>query len=217
MPEVESESVSTAVRSLRFTFAVAILFGAAAISEAHEIGTTQVTVHLHVASLEKGGTYSIDVVTDADALLEKLETMANRPGPKPAAIEFATRLAALEDTFRDRVTINFDGVIVRPTIDFHGGAPERRSVPVGGHGPAQRRRATGRSRFVWDYSWTFADGQGCGERYARSVRRLRLIPTDQRERCRDDEKLTSFDPHVEGGTVWRTSKTIWSRPFSPAE
>lgn len=135
---------------------VVVLTAAAATAEAHEIGTTQVMVHFHVASPGGSGTYNIDVVTDADALLEKLETIADRPGPKPAPRDFPSRLAALEDIFRDRVAINFDGVTVRPTIDFTVArssddlSPSVATVRLTGDVPA------GAARFAWTYSWTFA-------------------------------------------------------------
>ena len=130
--------------------------GAAAPSEAHEIGTTQVTVHLDVASLTGGGTYSIDIVTDADALLEKLETMADRPGPKPAAGDLRSRLVALEDIFRERLAVAFDGAVVHPTIDFRVApssddlSPSTATIRLTGEVPP------GAARFGWNYSWTFA-------------------------------------------------------------
>jgi hypothetical protein len=133
-----------------------LLSGGAVPSEAHEIGTTQVTVHLHVASLGGGGTYRIDIMTDADALLEKLETMADRPGPKPAAGDFPTRFAALDDIFRQRVAVAFDGAVVPPAIDFRVAPPSDDLSP-----PTATIRLTGDvppgvARFVWTYSWTFA-------------------------------------------------------------
>ena len=142
-----------------------LLSGGAAPSEAHEIGTTQVAVHL-----TESRTYRIDIVTDADALLEKLETIAGRPGPKPSAGDFATRLAALEDVFRERVAVAFDGAVVHPTIDFTIAPPSddvsssTATIRLMGEVPR------GVTRFVWNYSWTFAsyalrisgpdDGQG---------------------------------------------------------
>ena len=74
---------------------------ATALVEAHEIGTTQVTVHVDAADAASptGRAYSVIVVTDADALVEKLEAMADRPASEPGGANIAARLATLEETF----------------------------------------------------------------------------------------------------------------------
>ena len=73
---------------------------------AHEIGTTRVSVLFH-----EGRTYDIEIVTDAAALVEKLEALAGRSLPADAS---PARLQALltdfDETFRQRVKIAFDGV-----------------------------------------------------------------------------------------------------------
>lgn len=153
---VVTHAAARAVVWLVLTVGVVLLLGGTAPSEAHEIGTTQVTVHLHVVSLGEGGTYSIDVVTDADALLEKLETMADGPGPKPAARDFPARLAALEDTFRQRFAVTFDDALVHPTIDFSVASPKDDLSPSTATIRLTGDVPPGVSRFAWNYSWTFA-------------------------------------------------------------
>jgi uncharacterized membrane protein len=129
-------------------------------TEAHEIGTTKVTVHLQVASPSSGGTYRIDIETDADALLEKLEAIAGRPATRAAreltAREFTARLAALESTFRERVAVAFEGAESRPAVTFDVTPPasdleaSAATIRLTGSVPP------GHARFVWRYAWTFA-------------------------------------------------------------
>src|SRR5436190_7837468 len=70
---------------------------------AHEIGTTRVSVLL------EGGTYNIEIVTDAAALVEKLEVTS---GGSAAVAARPDRLQALlfsfDETFRKRVRVSFD-------------------------------------------------------------------------------------------------------------
>src|SRR6187399_2464753 len=75
-------------------FQAAILFSTA-LMQAHEIGTSRVSV------LFPGDrTYEIVVVTDADALAEKL----------------GAPVTASEEKFRQRVKIEFDGIAVHPSL-----------------------------------------------------------------------------------------------------
>ncbi len=135
---------------------VLILVSTAATSEAHEIGTTQVTVHFDISKPGGGRTYDIEVVTDADALLEKLETIADRPGPRPGVRELPARLAALEDVFRDRVAITFDGAIAHPTINFTVAPPSNDLTPTVATIRLTGDVPAGAAHLVWKYSWTFA-------------------------------------------------------------
>ena len=193
---VTAHAAARAVGWLVQAVGVVLLSGGAAPSEAHEIGTTQVTVHLHVARLGGGGTYSIDVVTDADALLEKLETTADRPGMKPAARDFLTRLAALEDLFRERVAVAFDGAVVHPTIDFRVGPPSDDLSPSTATIRLTGDVPPGVSRFVWNYSWTFAS-------YA-----LRIAGRDDAQTTTEWlEGGQSSTPYIIGVTTPRVSRT----------
>jgi HupE / UreJ protein len=119
---------------------------------AHEIGTTRVSVVFH-----EGRTYEIEVVTDAQSLVEKLEAASGR---SPEAESNPDRLQALltesTDTFRRRVKIAFDGAPASPAIAFVVSAPAE-----AGAAPLAAIRLTGAlpagiRTFTWIYSWTFA-------------------------------------------------------------
>src|SRR5438093_708587 len=80
----------------------AVLFGTAV--RAHEIGTTRVSV-----LLQEGGTYDIEIVTDATSLVEKLEASSGGSlpvGTSPAQLQ--SLLAGFDETFRRRVKVAFD-------------------------------------------------------------------------------------------------------------
>src|SRR6266567_3706437 len=90
-----------------------VLFPGAAL-RAHEIGTTRVSV-----LFEEGSTYQVEVVTDAASLVEKLEASAGSPPPvdaRPARLQ--SLLAGFDERFRQRMTMTFDGVEVRPQITY---------------------------------------------------------------------------------------------------
>jgi hydrogenase/urease accessory protein HupE len=120
---------------------------------AHEIGTTRVSVVFH-----EDRTYSIEIVTDAVSLVEKLRAKAGRSGSgdsSPVALQSA--LAAFEEQFRDRVQLAFAGAPpVRPAIAT--------SVSAGADGaiaPTATIRLSGEvpsdaHDFTWMYGWTFA-------------------------------------------------------------
>src|SRR5438876_10709802 len=79
--------------------AAALLCGATV--RAHEIGTTRVSVLFH-----EGRTYDVELVTDATALVEKLEASAGSPllaGARRADLQ--SLLPSLDETFRRRVKI----------------------------------------------------------------------------------------------------------------
>ena len=96
---------------------------------AHEIGTTRVTVEFPA-----DGTYSVELDTDAVALLEKLAAVTGRSGQLP---EF-------DQMFRQRVALEFDGVSVRPAITYSSTIRLTGAVPPGA------------KAFTWKYGWTFA-------------------------------------------------------------
>src|SRR5712691_11118607 len=79
---------------------------------AHEIGTTRVSV-----LFQDGRTYDVEIVTNAAALVEKLE--ASTGGSLPTDIgpaRLQSLLTGLDETFRQRVKIAFDASNVRPSI-----------------------------------------------------------------------------------------------------
>ena len=77
---------------------------------AHEIGTSRVSFNF-----DERGNYTIEVITDAVSLVEKLQ-----PGPPPApnAAQLQTQLNNAAVTFRRRVKLKFDEVEVSPSITF---------------------------------------------------------------------------------------------------
>jgi hydrogenase/urease accessory protein HupE len=129
---------------------VALLGGAPVLG--HEIGTTQVSV-----LFQEGRTYDVEIVTDAAALIEKLEASAGVPPPsgvRPPPDQ--TLLARFDETFRRRVKIVFDGAEVRPSIAYSvAPAVDAMSAAVAtirlsGQIPADAQH------FAWTYAWTFA-------------------------------------------------------------
>ena len=113
---------------------------------------------------QEGRTYNVEIVTDATALVEKLETLAGRSLPAGVqADRLQSVLADSDETFRRRFTLTFDGSEVRPAIAF--------SVSPGvdaSSAPVATIRLTGQippaaRSFTWTYGWTFAS-------YAMTVR-----------------------------------------------
>src|SRR6185436_13888969 len=138
--------------------AVLLLCGSAA--RAHEIGTTRVSV-----LLQDERNYTIEIVTDATALLEKLEASTGRaPGVHTDPLRQQALLRAFDDIFRRRVTVAFDGSAVHPAIEYSvapqagGTSPATATVRLTGTTPDGARTLT------WTYAWTFAS-------YALMVRR----------------------------------------------
>src|SRR5216683_8273592 len=81
---------------------------------AHEIGTTRVSV-----LFQEGRTYDVEIVTDAAALVEKLEASAGSSSPastRPARLH--SLLTSFDEKFRQRVKIAFDASDVRPAIAY---------------------------------------------------------------------------------------------------
>jgi hypothetical protein len=128
--------------------------------DAHEIGTTRVAARIHAnpstTGATTGATYDIDITTDAGSLLEKLEAIADRPGPKPTTADFPARLAVFEDIFRDRLTVGFDGAAVRPAIHFAVAPPRDELSPSIATIRLTGAIPTGAAQFSWAYGWTFA-------------------------------------------------------------
>ena len=138
--------------------AVAVLLCGATL-RAHEIGTTRVSV-----LFQEGRTYDVEIVTDAAALVEKLEASAGGSSSvdaRPARLQ--SLLTSFDERFRQRVKLAFDAREVRPAIAY--------SVAPGidaASGPIATIRLTGQipadaRHFTWTYAWTFAS-------YAMTVR-----------------------------------------------
>ncbi len=133
--------------------------------QAHEIGTTRVSI-----LFQDDQTYVVDIVTDAATLVEKLEASA---GETPSADTSPARLQALlahfEEPLRQRVHLAFDALDVRPVIaytvasasDALSSAPA--TITLTGAIPPDARH------FTWTYAWTFAS-------YALTVRRAASEP-----------------------------------------
>jgi hypothetical protein len=166
---------------------------------AHEIGTTRVSVLL------EGGTYNIEIVTDAAALAEKLQ--ASNTG-STVVDTHPDRLQALflrfDETFRKRVKVAFDETDDHPQIDY--------SVEPATNAPSISVaviRMTGAippevHHLTWNYAWTFAS-------YALMVRTSKSgNPTT--EWLEGDQASTPFSldrpaPIIgRAGTVWRYFK-----------
>ena len=96
---------------------VALLCGAAV--RAHEIGTTRVSV-----VFQEGRTYDVEIVTDAAALVEKLEASAGGLPPVdtgPAHLQSV--LTTFDEKFRQRVTMTFNASEARPAIAYSVAPP----------------------------------------------------------------------------------------------
>jgi len=143
-------------RGLALAACVAAVLASSAAARAHEIGTTRVSV-----VLEDDRRYAIEVVTDAAALLEKLELMAGREVDEAGRAEgapdvVAARLAALDAVFRERAIVAFDAAAARPAIEYNvapgpdAASPPRATVRLTGDVPP------GAGHFTWTYGWTFA-------------------------------------------------------------
>lgn len=133
-----------------FAYGVACLLIGSAV-HAHEIGTTRVTVLLAVS-----GDYDIEIVTDAVALLEKLDQVSG--DVTEPAVDVPTlqkRLEQLEPTFRTRTAVAFDGQRDEPVISW-------RVVPANTttESPLVIARLSGTvpdsaTHVTWKYGWTF--------------------------------------------------------------
>ncbi len=141
---------------------LAVLLLGGSVVRAHEIGTTRVSV-----LLQDERSYTIEIVTDATALVEKLEASAGRPpGVHTESARQQALLRAFDDIFRRRLTVAFDGSAVHPAIEYSvappgdGTSPALATIRLTGATPGGARTLT------WTYAWTFAS-------YALMVRRDR--------------------------------------------
>jgi hypothetical protein len=131
--------------------ALLLLLGTAAL-QAHEIGTTRVSV-----LFKDSRTYEVEVVTDARALAEKLQAVNGITAPVPAgASRLRSLIADSDEQFRRRVKLAFDGAEVRPAIAYSVEPPidalsaSAATIWLTGEVPANARD------FTWNYGWTFS-------------------------------------------------------------
>ena len=116
---------------------------------AHEIGTTRVTV-----GFPSDDAFRIEIVTDAQALMEKLRAVQGTSGP--AAQLDRQDFVALQRSFLDRIAIAFDSQLVRPTVDaaftpaVDDTAAPVATVTLSGRVPPHAHQLT------WKYGWTFS-------------------------------------------------------------
>jgi hydrogenase/urease accessory protein HupE len=148
--------ISSTAFVARLACAAAVALLCSPTLRAHEIGTTRVAV-----LFDDDRNYDVEVVTDATALVEKLEAVV--PGnADPAHLQ--SLLARSDEAFRERVKIGFDASEVRPAIQYTvAPGPDTASPPVAtirftGQIPPGARH------FTWTYAWTFAS-------YAITIRR----------------------------------------------
>ena len=118
---------------------------------AHEIGTTRVSVRVSERD------YQVEIVTDAAALADKLETLSGRTVSAAAPVaRLQDLIGASEAVFRQRVHIRFDGVEVQPSFEVSvTPAPDSLSAS------AATIRLTGplptaAANVTWQYGWTFS-------------------------------------------------------------
>lgn len=181
-----------------FATIVALLCGGTVY--AHEIGTTRVSV----VFLE-GRTYDVEIVTDATALVQKLEASAGRPAPADtASARLESEIVSFDEKFRQRVKIAFDGSDVRPAIGYsvkpgiNAAAASVATIRLAGQIPPDAHH------FTWAYAWTFAS-------YAITIRNgASGNPTTawlEGDQSSSPFALTSPAPVVDRtGTVWRYLK-----------
>ena len=119
---------------------------------AHELGTTRVAILLN-----DGKTYDVDVITDAAALVEKLEASS---GESPVADlrpdRLRARLERFGEQFLRRVALRFDESDARPAITYEvspgadAAASPIATIHLSGQIPS------GATHLTWRYAWTFA-------------------------------------------------------------
>ena len=121
------------------------------VARAHEIGTTRVSVVFRADR-----TYQIEIVADAAALFEKLEASAGRPPSPEKGFQSPAALETFDETFRERLSVAFDGMEVHPAIEYSStpspdaGSAALARIRLAGEIPGGARD------FTWTYSWTFA-------------------------------------------------------------
>ncbi len=124
---------------------------------AHEIGTTRVSV-----LFQEGRAYDIEIVADANSLVEKLAASAGMSAP----VDTKAALVNFDEKFRQRVKLAFDGSEAHPEIAYAvapaADATSAAAAIIRMTGPIPRDAR----QFTWTYAWTFAS-------YAMTVRTAR--------------------------------------------
>jgi hypothetical protein len=89
------------------------------VATAHEVGTTKAVITIG------DGRYSVDVSTDAAALLARLETSTGEAisGPLDAE-EYQRRLRMMADEVLRHLELRFDEIIVHPSVEVEASADE---------------------------------------------------------------------------------------------
>jgi hydrogenase/urease accessory protein HupE len=129
---------------------VALVAGAAV--RAHELGTTRVSI-----LLQEDQSYSVEIVTDAAALAEKVAASSGQASPADSRPDrLQSQLTGFDEKFRQRVKLAFDASEVRPAIAYFV-SPGTDAVSP----PIATIRLTGQiprgaGHVTWSYAWTFA-------------------------------------------------------------
>src|SRR6186713_651540 len=110
----------------RFLFVLLLLASGASVMHAHELGTTRVAL-----GLESDRTYRVEVVTDASSLVAKLLAAAGaEPAAPLGAADLQNKLRGLDEVFRRKLTLAFDGTSVRPVIAYSVASPSPSTTDV---------------------------------------------------------------------------------------
>lgn len=125
---------------------------AGGVLSAHEVGATRVN-----AVFTADNTYRVEVITDAAALLEKAEAVADvepsEVGADAAALE--RHLLALSNVLDSRIHLTFDAADVRPALALTVvPAADAVTWPLA-HLVLTGPVPTGASHFTWRFGWTF--------------------------------------------------------------
>jgi len=89
------------------------------VATAHEVGTTKAVITIG------DGRYSVDLVTDAAALLARLEAAAGAEITGPLeADEYQRRLRTRADEVVRHLELRFDDIVVRPAVELEVSADE---------------------------------------------------------------------------------------------
>ena len=119
---------------------------------AHEAGATRV-----MAAFTSDGTYRVEVITDAAALLEKAEAVADvepsAVGADAAALE--GRLLALTTVLGSRIHVTFDATDVRPALALTVVPAADALTWPSAHIILMGRVPTEAKQFTWRFGWTF--------------------------------------------------------------
>ena len=129
-----------------------LVLWAGGVLSAHEAGATRV-----MAAFTADGTYRVEVITDAAALLEKAEAVADSEpsevGADAAALE--RHLLALATVLGSRMHVTFDGTDVRPALALtvvpaaDAATWPSAHIVLTGPVPVEARQ------FTWRFGWTF--------------------------------------------------------------